>query len=126
MYMILSIAVGGALGAVLRHFAGLASLRLMGPDFPYGTLFVNVTGSFLMGVLIALFAHFGNPSQELRGFLTVGCLGAFTTFSTFSLDVAVLYEGGQIMSAAGYILMSVIFSIAALFIGMALVRGFAA
>ena len=126
MYMVLSIAAGGACGAVLRHFSGMAALRLLGPDFPYGTLFVNVTGSFLMGLIIALFAHLGNPTQELRGFLTVGCLGAFTTFSTFSLDVATLYEGGHMIGAAGYVLLSVALSISALFIGMILIRALTA
>lgn len=120
--MIFAIAAGGAMGAVLRHFAGAASLHLFGSGFPWGTLIVNVGGSFVMGVLIAAFAHFGNPSQEVRGFLTVGLLGALTTFSTFSLDTATLWERGDILEAGGYVLISVSASIGALFAGLYLVR----
>lgn len=124
MNMVLSIAAGGALGSVLRHYAGLGAAVLLGAAFPYGTLFVNVAGSFVMGVLVALFAHLGNPSQEMRAFLTVGLLGGFTTFSSFSLDVATLYERGQIMSAGLYILLSLVLSLAGIFAGMFLVRSF--
>jgi len=122
MNMILAIAAGGALGAVLRHFVGLFALRHMGSDFPWGTLSVNVIGSFLMGALIAWFAHSWNPPAELRGFLTVGMLGAFTTFSTFSLDTVTLWERGATMASMGYVLASVVLSIGALFAGMMLLR----
>lgn len=122
MNMIFAIAAGGAAGAVLRHLASAASLHFFGSGFPWGTLIVNVGGSFLMGALIAAFAHFGNPSQEVRGFLTVGFLGALTTFSTFSLDTATLWERGDILGAGGYVLVSVSASIAGLFAGLYLVR----
>lgn len=122
MNMILSIAAGGAVGAVLRHFAGLASLRLIGPDFPWGTVFVNIIGSFIMGALVAVFAHVWQPAQEVKAFLTVGLLGALTTFSTFSLDTAMLWERGNLMATGLYVAGSVGLSIAALFAGLYLVR----
>ena len=125
MNMVLSIAAGGAIGSVLRHFAGVCAAALLGSAFPYGTLFVNIAGSFLMGIFVALFAHFGNPSQELRAFLTIGVLGGFTTFSSFSLDVGTLYERGQVLAAGMYILLSLVLSLAGIFAGLLLVRSFA-
>ena len=125
MTMVLSIAAGGAIGSVLRHFAGIGAAAWLGTAFPYGTLFVNVVGSFVMGVLVALFAHMGNPSQEMRAFLTVGVLGGFTTFSSFSLDVATLYERGQVLSTGLYIALSLVLSLAGIFAGMFIVRSFA-
>jgi CrcB protein len=122
--MVLSIAAGGAIGSVLRHFAGVGALAFFGTAFPYGTLFVNVAGSFVMGVIVALFAHLGNPSQEMRAFLTVGLLGGFTTFSSFSLDAATLYERGQVGMAGLYIALSLILSLAAIFAGLFIVRSF--
>ena len=114
--------IGGGLGAALRHGVNLAAARLFGTSFPYGTLTVNVVGSLVMGLLTAYFAFKIDMPQHWRLFLTTGILGGFTTFSTFSLDVAVLYERGQIGLAALYVLVSVIVSIAALFGGLALVR----
>lgn len=122
MQMILAIAAGGAIGAVLRHLSNGAALHLLGPDFPYGTIGVNILGSFLMGLLIATFAHIWQPDQTVKAFLIVGLLGAFTTFSTFSLDVITLYERGALLAAATYIGVSVILSIAGLFAGLMLVR----
>jgi len=126
MNMILSIAAGGALGSVLRHYTGQGAAVWLGAAFPYGTLFVNVIGSFVMGIFVALFAHVGNPSQEMRAFLTVGLLGGFTTFSSFSLDVVTLYERGEVASAALYIALSFVLSLAAIFAGLFLVRSFSA
>jgi CrcB protein len=126
MNMVLSIAAGGAIGSVLRHFAGVGVAAMLGTAFPYGTLSVNVLGSFVMGLVVAMFAHHGNPSQELRAFLTVGVLGGFTTFSSFSLDVAALYERGQVASAGLYIVLSLVLSLAGVFAGMLLVRSFSA
>ena len=125
MLMIVAVAAGGALGSVLRHFAGKAALAVFGAGFPYGTLFVNVAGSFAMGVLVALFANTLNPSQEMRAFLTVGLLGGFTTFSSFSLDVATLYERGEMALAALYVLLSLILSLAGIFAGLFLMRSYA-
>ncbi len=125
MNMVLCIAAGGAIGSVLRHFAGVGAGVWLGSAFPYGTMFVNVAGSFVMGILVALFAHYGNPSQEMRAFLTVGLLGGFTTFSSFSLDVVTLYERGQYSLAGLYIALSLLLSLAGIFAGLFIVRSFA-
>lgn len=118
----LVVAGGGAVGAMLRHAVNMLSLKALGPDFPWGTLIVNVIGSFAMGALIVVFAHILEVSNETRLFLVTGMLGAFTTFSAFSLDFAVLWERGALMPAAAYMLASVVLSIAALFTAMALMR----
>ena len=95
MYLILAIAAGGAVGAVGRHFVNVGMVTMLGTGFPFATLTVNVVGSFLTGVLVHVMAVSWPMSPELRALLTVGGLGAFTTFSTFSLDVALLYERRQ-------------------------------
>lgn len=122
MTVIFAIASGGAIGALLRHFVGMASLRLFGAGFPYATLGVNILGSFLMGALIAYLAQSWSPPQEVRAFLTVGFLGAFTTFSTFSFDAVTLWERGEAFAALAYVLASVILSILALFAGLLIIR----
>jgi CrcB protein len=116
--------LGGGIGAALRHGVNLAVARLFGTAFPYGTLTVNVVGSVIMGLLAAYFAFKGDATQHWRLFFTTGILGGFTTFSAFSLDVALLYERGQTGLAALYVLVSVVVSIAGLFAGFALVRNF--
>ncbi len=126
MYTVISIAAGGALGALSRHWVNVGAARILGADFPWGTLTVNIAGSFLMGMLISLFAHFWQPPQEIKLLLVTGFLGAFTTFSTFSLDVSSLSEGGRMMEALAYISASVIGSIASLMAGLHLVRLFSA
>ena len=115
---ILIVAAGGAIGASLRHISGIAALRIMGPAFPWGTMFVNVFGSLVMGLLIAWLTKKTGISNELRLFVATGILGGFTTFSAFSLDVANLFERGEVASAAGYIFASVILSITAVFAGL--------
>jgi CrcB protein len=115
--------VGGGIGAALRHGFNLAFARLFGTAFPYATLFENASGSIVMGVLVALFAFRTGIPHHWQLFLTTGILGGYTTFSTFSLDVAVLYERGEIGLAALYVLLSVALSIGGLFGGLALVRG---
>ncbi|MBO6827238.1 MAG: fluoride efflux transporter CrcB [Sneathiella sp.] len=122
MGLYLSVALGGALGACARYGAGTLMLRLIGPGYPYGTLFVNIFGSFLMGLLIEYMALKWSPSPEMRSFLVTGFLGAFTTFSTFSLDVALQVQRGEYLAAGGYILLSVCLSIAGLFAGLHLMR----
>ncbi|HTM74849.1 MAG TPA: fluoride efflux transporter CrcB [Pseudolabrys sp.] len=114
---------GGGVGAALRHGFNLAFARLFGTAFPYATLFENVSGSVVMGALVALFAFRSGIPHHWQLFLTTGILGGYTTFSTFSLDVAVLYERGEIGLAALYVLLSVALSIGGLFGGLALVRG---
>jgi CrcB protein len=122
MKMLLAVALGGAVGAVLRYKTVGWVAHLMGHGFPWGTLVVNVVGSFAMGALIELGALKLNLSGEMRAFLAVGLLGAFTTFSTFSLDVATLWERGAVMATGAYIAASVALSILALFAGLAFVR----
>lgn len=114
--------VGGGLGAALRHGINVASQRLLGASFPWATLFENVTGSRVMGLLAAYFAFKGDASQPWRLFLTTGILGGYTTFSAFSLDAVSLYERGAVGLAALYVLASVALSIAGLFAGLALAR----
>ncbi len=120
--MLLAIAAGGAIGALGRHFVSAYVMRLAGAGFPWGTVSVNVIGSFVMGALIEVMALRWNVSNEMRAFMTVGCLGAFTTFSTFSLDFATLFERGAGVAAVGYVAVSVVASILALFGGLALMR----
>lgn len=124
MNAILAIAAGGALGAVMRHGVNIGAVKMLGHGFPYGTLVVNVAGSFAMGLLIAIFAHYWQPPEALRVFLVTGFLGAFTTFSTFSLDFSSLWERGAYLHSALYLGGSVILSIAGLFLAMALVKAF--
>ncbi len=119
---ILAVALGGAFGALARYGVGALSLLLLGVGFPWGTLIVNIVGSFLMGVMVTYFGVVLNPGRMLQIMLTTGFLGAFTTFSTFSLDVVTLYERGDMTVTAAYALASVILSIGALSAGMVLVR----
>jgi CrcB protein len=117
--------LGGGLGAMLRHGVNLLGARLFpGAGFPLTTLTVNITGSIVMGVLAAIFAFKGGGPQHWRLFLTTGILGGYTTFSSFSLDVAVLYERGDLVMAAIYIVASVAISIVGLFMGLAVTRYF--
>src|SRR3954468_3220736 len=116
--------LGGGLGAALRHGINLVSARLLGLEFPYHTLIINITGSAVMGLIAGYFAFKGDASQHWRLFLTTGILGGYTTFSAFSLDAALLYERGEVSLAAVYVLGSVVLSIAALFAGLALARSF--
>ena len=122
MLQLVLVAVGGAIGASLRHLVNLAAFRLVGPNFPWGTMAINIAGSLAMGVFIELLARRFNASNELRLLVATGILGGFTTFSAFSLDFAVLWERGAMVSALGYALASVIGSILALFLGLWLAR----
>ena len=112
------VALGGALGSGMRHLVNLAALRLFGPAFPWGTLAVNIAGSFIMGLFVELLARRFGGSAELRLFIATGILGGFTTFSAFSLDVAVLYERGAVAQAAFYVAASIVIAVLALFLGM--------
>lgn len=122
MIHLLYVALGGAIGASLRHLVNLASLRLMGPNFPWGTLTANIVGSFAMGLFVEMMIRKLGGSQELRLFVATGLLGGFTTFSAFSLDVAGLWERGATSLTFVYVAGSVVLSIAALFAGLALGR----
>ena len=118
------VAIGGAIGASLRHLSGIAALRIMGAGFPWGTLFVNVFGSLVMGFFIAWLTKRTGTSNEIRLFMATGILGGFTTFSAFSLDVANMIERGAMTSAFSYIAASVVISLAAVFIGLWFGRSF--
>jgi fluoride exporter len=113
---------GAGIGGALRHGVNVAAARLFGYGFPYGTLIVNVLGSFVMGLLAGYFLLRTGLPQSSRLFLTTGLLGGFTTFSAFSLDVALLLERNAYWSAAAYILGSVALSLMALFAGLSLFR----
>lgn len=114
--------IGSGIGGALRHGVNLAALRLFGSGFPMGTLFVNIAGSLIMGLLAEYWALKSGLPQPLRLFLTTGILGGFTTFSTFSLDTALLWERGEPGTAAGYTIASVVLSVGGLFAGLWLIR----
>lgn len=114
--------LGGGVGAALRHGVNLVVARWLGTSFNYATMIENVTGSFIMGVLVAYFAFKGGVSQHARLFLTTGILGGYTTFSAFSLDTILLYERGEPWLATLYALLSVVLSVGGLVAGLALVR----
>jgi fluoride exporter len=119
------VAAGGAIGAGLRHLANIGALRLFGPNFPWGTMGINILGSLAMGVFIEVLMRRAGTANELRLFVATGILGGFTTFSAFSLDFVVLFERGETWPALFYVLASVTLSILALFLGLWLVRTFA-
>jgi len=114
--------IGGGLGSTLRHIVNFVCPRFLGTAFPYHTFIINITGSIIMGLIAGYLAFKGDASQPWRLFLMTGVLGGYTTFSAFSLDAALLYERGAIWLALFYVLGSVVFSIAGLFAGLALVR----
>ncbi|GMV64056.1 MAG: putative fluoride ion transporter CrcB [Parvibaculum sp.] len=122
MNAIFAVAVGGAIGATGRYLFNLQMLRLLGPNFPWGTFGVNVIGSFIMGLVAGLFALRLDLSPEMRSFITTGILGGFTTFSAFSLDAANMIERGQTGLAALYIGGSVVLGLAGLFFGLWIAR----
>lgn len=126
MKHLLLVALGGAFGAGCRHLVGLAALRLLGPGFPWGTLAVNVLGSFAMGLFIEALLHRLGGNPDLRYLIATGFLGGFTTFSAFSLDFAVLWERGDLTQAGAYLAASVLFSVLALFAGLWIMRTMAA
>jgi len=113
--------IGSGIGGVLRYAVGVMALRLWGAGFPFGTLAINIIGSALMGLVAGLFAALGG-GQDLRLFLTTGIIGGFTTFSTFSLDVAALWERQHYAAAVLYVVLSVGVSLAALMSVLALAR----
>jgi len=125
MIQALLVAVGGAIGSLLRYYVGQWALRLMGPAFPWGTLAVNVVGCFIIGVFAELIAQKFNASVELRLLLITGFLGGFTTFSAFSLDAISLFERGEAVAGGVYIVASVGLSMAAVITGLAIMRALA-
>lgn len=123
MQAYLIVFIGAGIGGVLRHGVNGWSARALGLNFPHGTLIVNVVGSLAMGLIAGYFTvkEEGAP-QAWRLFLATGILGGFTTFSSFSLDVALLYERGELAAMAFYITASVVVSVATLFAGLWIVR----
>ena len=120
--LLLYIAVGGALGTVGRYLSTVLIGHWLNSGLPYGTMVVNIVGSFAMGCLLSALALEWSPSQEVRSFVQVGILGAFTTFSAFSMDAYNQIIRGDYITAAVYVVVSVIAGIVALIIGVALVR----
>ncbi len=118
----LAVGAGGALGAMARHGVSRAAMHWMGPNFPWGTLSANVIGSFAMGVIIAWLARHEPEPSALRAFLTVGVLGAFTTFSTFALDAVSLAKDRSLTIAGIYVAASVVLSIGGLAAGLLAMR----
>lgn len=117
-----SVAAGGAIGAVGRYAVMSWVGQWLGHGFPYGTLAVNILGSFILAALIETLAQVWSPSPEIRALLVVGMLGAFTTFSTFSLDVFTLFQRGDMAAAGAYVLASVVLSLAGFFLGLTAMR----
>ena len=122
MQQLLAIAGGGALGAVMRFGVSSGVYRVLGKDFPYGTLTVNVLGSLLMGLCFILMVERNVLSMEWRSIIMIGFLGAFTTFSTFSMETLSLLESGELTRALLNILLSVTLCLAATWIGLTIGR----
>lgn len=119
----LLVALGGAIGASLRHGAGVVAVRVLPLGWPWATGFVNIAGSLAMGVLVGWLAlKAEGASQELRLFLATGILGGFTTFSAFSLEIANMLRSGETLKAGLYALLSVLLGVSALFIGLWMAR----
>lgn len=118
--------LGAGIGGALRHGVNVAALRLVGAGFPWGTLAINIAGSFAMGVIAEYFALKSGLPQHWRLFLTTGLLGGFTTFSAFSLEVALLYERGELLAAGLYMLGSAVLAVVGLFAGLYVIRALVA
>lgn len=125
MFQVLLVACGGAIGSVLRYYVGLWGVRLAGPAFPWGTLTVNVVGSFIIGVFAEVIARKFGGSNDLRLLLMTGLVGGFTTFSAFSLDTIALIERGNVGLALLYVFVSVGVSLATVFAGLSVARALA-
>jgi|TARA_B100000586_G_scaffold231856_1_gene181017 CrcB protein len=122
MMSIISIAIGGAAGSLCRYGMSNGIYLLLGRSFPYGTLAVNILGSFVMGIVYILMIERASISEELRAGITIGLLGAFTTFSTFSIETINLIESGEILKAGLNILFSVTLCVVGCWLGMNLSR----
>lgn len=122
MKTLVFVALGGAVGASCRYGVGVLAAPFGSGHFPWGTFSVNVVGSFVLGVLVAMMTFSWSPSHEMRAFIVVGVLGGFTTFSAFSLEVILLIERDRLALAAIYLLGTVALSVAGLFAGLRLTR----
>ena len=122
--MLLMIAIGGALGALARYFTQHLVAMITGIEFPWGTLLANVLGCLIIGILSGYWMnHDFHMSEQVRGLVVIGVVGAFTTFSAFSLDTLVLYQNGELLKASVNVLLNVVVCLAAVAIGHWLVRG---
>ncbi len=117
---LLQVALGGALGASARYLTGVASVRAFGPQFPWGTMIVNVAGSLVIGALVVALA--AKSGERFTPFLMSGLLGGFTTFSAFSLDAMMLWQRGEGVQAGAYVAGSMILSLAGIAAGVTLAR----
>ena len=122
MKVLLAVAIGGAIGAIARFQLSQSFIKSLSGDFIYNILVANIVGCFLMGVCYEFMNLKMNVGVEWRAFFMVGVLGAFTTFSSFALDVFILVERGSYLNASMYILSSVVFSIVGLFVGIYIMR----
>jgi CrcB protein len=118
---LLQVALGGAIGASMRYMTNMTAIRIMGTNFPWGTMTVNIVGSFAMGVLFVVLE--AKDTTRLSPFLLTGVLGGFTTFSAFSLDAIALIEEGRLAMAGLYVAGSFGLSLLAIIVGIALARG---
>jgi CrcB protein len=119
---IIAIAMGGAIGALFRYWVSTGVYNLLGRDFPYGTLAVNVIGSFVMGVMYVYLIERLSDTSMLRAMIIIGLLGAFTTFSTFSIETLQLFENGEVIKTMLNILLSVVVCLIAVWSGVVLAR----
>jgi CrcB protein len=120
--MLLYVAVGSALGGVSRYLLGGLIQRLLDTTFPAGTLLINISGSFLLGVILRYAIETPTLSPEIRALLTIGFCGGYTTFSTFSYETVALLEDGEWTRAGLYVGASVVLSLLGVFLGFALAR----
>ncbi len=120
MNNILFVALGGSIGAVFRYLISLFMIQLFGSGFPFGTLAVNIIGSFFMGIIYAL-GQVSHLSPELKALVGVGLLGALTTFSTFSNETLLLIQEGEIMKASLNVLLNLSICIFMVYLGQQLI-----
>ena len=122
MKVLIAVAIGGAIVAIARFQLSQSFIKSFSGDFIYNIMVANIVGCFLMGVCYEFMNLKLNVGLEWRAFFMVGVLGAFTTFSSFALDVFILVERGNFLNASMYILSSVVFSIVGLFVGIYIMR----
>ena len=118
MSIYFAIALGGSLGAVARFWVSSTTFKLLGVEFPYGTLAVNVLGSLLMGFLTVMLINRFHVSDEIRFGVLAGFLGSFTTFSAFAMDTLYLMESGAMLKSIGYVLITVLFCVFGVWAGL--------
>ena len=122
MSILLSIFLGGGVGALLSFLISEQTDRLFLSSFPFGTIVVNVLGAFLMGLVVSYFADKVNISQNIKMFLTIGFLGGFTTFSTFNLDFYQLFSNGEILASLLYLFATFTLTVIAFYLGLSLFK----